>query len=139
MEDFKGTLQSYGEDTVVIKKAVLQGSFSGFEALLKIRVLEPKGFNGNLNAKKLENFLWNMKQFFKATHVPDDERVSITSMYLTSDAKLWWFTKVKDDEEFRRPQITTWETLKKELIERLVPPHQHYLGGQKIIENSWTH
>lgn len=80
-----------------------------------------------------------MKQFFKATHVPDDERVSITSMYLTSDAKLWWFTKVKDDEEFRRPQITTWETLKKELIERLVPPHQHYLGGQKIIENSWTH
>ena len=56
-----------------------------------------------------------MKQFFKATHVPDDERVSITNMHLTSDAKLWWCTKVEDDEEFRRPQITTWETLKKEL------------------------
>ena len=115
MEDFKGTLQSYGEDTKVIKKAMLQGSSSGFEAPLKNRVLELKDFNGNLNAKALENFLWNMKQFFKATHVPDDERVSITNMHLTSDAKLWWCTKVEDDEEFRRPQITTWETLKKEL------------------------
>lgn len=115
MEDFKGTLKSYGEDIAVIKKAVLQGSSLGFEAPLKIRVLKLKGFNGNLNAKELENFLWNTKQFFKAAHVPDDERVSITNMYLTSDAKLWWCTKVEDDEEFRRPQITTWETLKKEL------------------------
>ncbi|RVW60187.1 hypothetical protein CK203_088216 [Vitis vinifera] len=45
MDDFKGTLQSYGEDVAVLKKDVFQGSSSGPEALSKVRVLEPKGFN----------------------------------------------------------------------------------------------
>ncbi|RVW59569.1 hypothetical protein CK203_103309 [Vitis vinifera] len=37
MNDFKGALQSYGEDIVVLKKAVLQGSSSGPEAPPKVR------------------------------------------------------------------------------------------------------
>ena len=57
MDDFKGTPQSHGEDVAVLKKVVLQGSSSGPEALSKVRVLEPKGFNDNRNAKELENFL----------------------------------------------------------------------------------
>ena len=58
MDDFKGALQSYGEDIIVLKKAVLQGSSSGSEASSsKVRVPEPKGFNDNRNAKELENFL----------------------------------------------------------------------------------
>ena len=61
MDDFKGALQSYGEDVAVLKKVVLQGSSSGLEAPSKVRVPEPKGFNGNRNAKELENFLWDMK------------------------------------------------------------------------------
>ena len=89
IDDFKGVLQSYGEDVAVLKKAVLQGFSSGPEALSS-KVRKPKGFNDNMNAKELEKFLWDMEQFFKAAHIPDDEKVSITSMYLTGDAKLWW-------------------------------------------------
>ena len=73
MYDFKGALQSYGEDIAVLKKTVLQGCSSGLETPPKVRVLEPKGFNGNRNEKELENFLWDMEQFFKAAHVPDGE------------------------------------------------------------------
>ena len=113
IDEFKETLQTYGEDIVVLKKAVLQGSASGPEAPSKVRVPEPKGFNGNRNAKELENFLWDIEQFFKAAHVPDGEKVSITSMYLTGDAKLWWRTRMEDDAESGRPQITTWETLRR--------------------------
>ncbi|RVW70978.1 putative disease resistance RPP13-like protein 1 [Vitis vinifera] len=87
MDDFKGALQSYGKDVVVLKKAVLQGSSSSHEASSKVQVPEPKGFNSNRNAKELENFLWDMEQFFKAAHIPDGEKVSITSMYLTSDCQ----------------------------------------------------
>ena len=90
---------------------MLQGSLSGLEAPFKVRILEPKGFNGNRNAKELENFFWDMEQFFKAVHIPDGKKVSITSMYLTGDAKLWWRTRMEDDVESGRPQITTWETL----------------------------
>ena len=57
MNDFKGVLQSYGENIAVLKKAVLQGCSSSPEAPPKVRVLEPKGFNGNMNTKELENFL----------------------------------------------------------------------------------
>ena len=43
MDDFKGTLQSYGEDVAVLKKAVLQGSSSGPDApSSKVRVPEPR-------------------------------------------------------------------------------------------------
>ena len=61
IDDFKETLQSYGEDITILKKAVLQGSASGPKALSKVRVPEPKGFNGNRNAKELENFLWDIE------------------------------------------------------------------------------
>ena len=88
MNDFKEALQSYGKDITVLKKVVLQGSSSGPEAPPKVRVPDPKGFNGNRNAKELENFLWDMEQFFKAAHIPDGEKVSITSMYLNGHAKL---------------------------------------------------
>ena len=88
MDDFKGALQSHGEDVAVLKKAVLQGSSLGPEAPSKVRVLELKGFKGNRNAKELENFLWDMEQFFKAAHIPNGEKVAITSMYLIGDAKL---------------------------------------------------
>ena len=90
IDDFKGFLQSYGEEIAVLKKVVLQGCSSSPKAPPKVRVPEPKGSNGNRNAKKLENFLWDMEQFFRVAHVPDGEKVSITGMYLTSDAKLWW-------------------------------------------------
>ncbi|RVW20588.1 hypothetical protein CK203_115248 [Vitis vinifera] len=133
MDDFKDTLQSYGEDVVVLKKAVLQGSSSGSEASSsKVRVPEPKGFNNNRNAKELENFLWDIEQFFKAAHVPDGEKVSITSMYLTGDAKLWWRTRMEDDAESGRPQITTWETLKKELKDQFLPTNTAWVAKEAL-------
>ena len=48
---------------------MLQGSPSGSEALSKIHVLELKGFNDNLNAKELENFVWDMEQYFKVVYL----------------------------------------------------------------------
>ena len=38
--------------------------------------------------KDLENFLWDVGQYFKAVDVPKGEKVSIASMYLSGDAKL---------------------------------------------------
>ena len=46
-----------------------------------------RDFSGNRNAKELENFLWDIEQFFKAAHVLETELVSITSMYFFGDAK----------------------------------------------------
>ena len=35
--------------------------------------------------------------------MPDEEMVSITNMYLSGDAKLWWCTRMGDDAESGRP------------------------------------
>ncbi|RVW86183.1 hypothetical protein CK203_046110 [Vitis vinifera] len=103
VEHTVGEIQSYGEDIAVLKKAVLQGCSSSPEAPPKVQVLKPKGFNGNMNTKELENFLWDMEQFFRATHVLDDEKVSITNMYLTGDDKLWWRTRMRMMQSLKRP------------------------------------
>ena len=71
--------------------------------------------------RNLKFFLWDMEQFFKVAHLLDSEMVSITSMHLSGDAKLWWRTRMGDDVESGRPQIDTWETRKRELKEQFLP------------------
>lgn len=85
------------------------------EAPPKVRVSKLKGFNDNQNAKELENFPWDKEQYFKVAWIPKTEMVTIGSMYLTSDAKLQWQTKIEDNAKLGRPHIASWETLKNEL------------------------
>lgn len=49
----------------------------------KIHVPEPKSFNGACNVEVLENFLWDMEQYFKVARISEDEWVNSTSMYLS--------------------------------------------------------
>ena len=127
-ENFNMTLQTLQEDVVVLKKAVLRTSPWTIDASPKVRVPEPKGFDEARSAKELENFLWDMEQFFKAAQVTDEEKVSITSMYLLSDAKLWWRTRLEVDAESSRPHISTWEILKLELKEQFLPTNVGWLA-----------
>ena len=85
-----------------------------------------------------------MEQFFKAAHVPDSEKVSITSMYLMRDAKLWWHTRVREDLEAGRPQVTEWETLKKEFKDQFLPMNAGWLAreslkGLKHTDSVWDY
>ncbi|KAL5865808.1 hypothetical protein ACOSQ3_003322 [Xanthoceras sorbifolium] len=45
-----------------------------FEFIALIKVPEPKHFNGNRNAKELENFLWDIEQYFRAARIPEREQ-----------------------------------------------------------------
>src|SRR5262249_7140356 len=73
------------------------------------------------NAKELENFLWDMEQYFKAARVPETEKVTLTTMYLAGDAKLWWRSRLDDDLSANQPGIISWESLKKELKDQFLP------------------
>lgn len=50
---------------------------------------KPKVFVGERSSKELENFLWDMEQYFQVMKVSNAERMSIMTMYLVGDAKLW--------------------------------------------------
>lgn len=61
--------------------------------------------------------LWDMEQYFKAVRAPFDDQVTMATMYLSGDAKLWWRTRYEDVLE-GRCEINAWEELKRELKER---------------------
>ena len=107
------------------KIALLKRAICGLprkgEVGTKVKVPEPKPFNGARSAKDLENLLQDIEQYFKAARVPDKEKVTITSIYLLGDAKLWWRTHVEDNADAGRGKIDSWGTLKKELKDQFLP------------------
>ena len=80
----------------------------------KVKLPEPKAFCGARSDKELENFIWDMEQYFTAARVPDADMLNITTMYLTGDAKLWWRTRNADDINTALPRIDMWDKLIKE-------------------------
>ncbi|TXG51501.1 hypothetical protein EZV62_024025 [Acer yangbiense] len=119
-------------EIAVLRRALNNPNTYEEGSMLKIKVPELKQFNGSRNAKELENFLWDMEQYFKATKIPDREHVSITSMYLSGDAKLWWRTRMADDLSAGRPNIVVWESLKKELNDQFLPCNTSWLARENL-------
>ena len=76
------------ESEISLVNKVVAGSALGIDVSHKVEIPEPKSFGGAWSAKKLENFLWDMEQYFKVAHILDGEKVLITNMYLFGDAKL---------------------------------------------------
>ena len=58
---------------------------------------EPNPFSGARNVKDLENLLWNMERYFVAARMPTGEQLTIITMFLSGQAKLWWRTRSSDD------------------------------------------
>jgi hypothetical protein len=106
------------EDVALLKRALISDAASTSQ---RTKVPEPKAFQGIRNAKELENFLWDMEQYFEAARISANDQVSITSMYLAGDAKLWWRTRVQEDASMGKPKIEEWETMKKELKVQFLP------------------
>ena len=55
----------------------------------KLKFPDPRPFKENWDAKELENFIFDVEQYFKATTACiDDIKVTVASMHLIDDAKL---------------------------------------------------
>ena len=60
------------------------------------------------------------------------EQVTITTMYLTGDAKLWWLTRTSDDAAAGQPNIESWEILKKELKDQFLPTNTASMARESM-------
>lgn len=96
LEEIKSFKDSVQTELDVLKKAI-GGLPSGGEAPSQLKVSDPLSFTGARYAKELENFLWDIEQFFRAARVPEEKKVTIAAMYLTGDAKFWWRSRLEDD------------------------------------------
>ncbi|KAH6787578.1 hypothetical protein C2S52_007130 [Perilla frutescens var. hirtella] len=78
---------------------------------LKKRIPEPQLYSGVRNAKEVDNFLFDMEQYFLAADIEDEaERIATATMYLTGDAKQWWHGKYQDIRD-RCERLDTWDLL----------------------------
>ena len=68
----------------------------------KVKHPKPKSFPGAQDAKALENYIFDLEQYFKATDIEThEEKITVATMYLAEDAKLWWPLKYVDIQEGR--------------------------------------
>ncbi|KAL0433231.1 UNVERIFIED_CONTAM: hypothetical protein Slati_2657400 [Sesamum latifolium] len=87
---------------------------------------EPKAYSGARDAKEVENFLFDMEQYFLAANVEDEARkVSTATMYLTGDAKLWWRTKYSEIQA-NQVRLDTWALLREAIRVQFFPENVEY-------------
>ena len=126
----------------MVKKAI-QGQASGGVEASKIKVLELKSFSGTRSIKDLENFLWDIEQYFKASHVSGVEKVTMMCMYLKGDAKLRWCNRLEYNSSSGFPQTVMWETMRKELKSQFLPCNNimgcYPLKNVKYTGSSWDY
>ncbi|KAK4383413.1 hypothetical protein Sango_2777100 [Sesamum angolense] len=98
----------------------------------KVKVPDSKPFGGARSAKELENFLWDMETYFQVARIVEAKKVSISSMYLAGDVKLWWCTRLSDDASANRDKIETWDVLQKELKDQFLRCNTSWLARESI-------
>ena len=57
-------------------------------------MLEPRYYRGARDTKEVKNFLFDIEQYFQVVRADsEDLKVSMATMYLSRDAKVWWRMK----------------------------------------------
>lgn len=87
-EVLKSSIGDLEEEVGLLKQAV-GNTLRSKDGHLKAKVLKPKVYSRTRNATELENFLWDMEQYFRPARVLKAKCTTITSIYLDGDAKLW--------------------------------------------------
>ncbi|KAL0405308.1 UNVERIFIED_CONTAM: hypothetical protein Slati_3844700 [Sesamum latifolium] len=96
----------------LLQCAVSNAPVVAHDAGVRLRIPELKAYGGAHDAKEVENFLFDMEQYFLAANVENEVRkVSTTTMYLTGDAKLWWRTKYSKIQA-NQVRLDTWALLR---------------------------
>ncbi|MBA0575492.1 hypothetical protein Golob_027465, partial [Gossypium lobatum] len=95
---------------LTIYKAVLgSGMLASGPKQHNMDVPKPEKFKGARFAREVDNFLWELEQYFRATSIEDDAtKVNTASIYFIDVAFLWWRCR-STDEKCGGTAIGTWE------------------------------
>ncbi|KAL0290273.1 UNVERIFIED_CONTAM: hypothetical protein Scaly_2677600 [Sesamum calycinum] len=110
----------------LLQRAVSNVSAVAHDASARLRIPKPKAYGGARDGKEVENFLFDMEQYFLAANVEDEARkVSTATMYLTGDAKLWWRTKYAEIQA-NQARLDTWALLREAIREQFFLENVEY-------------
>ncbi|KAK3034228.1 hypothetical protein RJ639_032808 [Escallonia herrerae] len=136
--DWESKFQELQDRVELLSRAVVNTPAGGVEHSSRPRVPEPKSYGGARDAKELENFLFDIEQYFRAIRVDSEAtKVSMAAMYLVGDAKLWWRKKYAEIED-GSCVINTWEILKRELKSQFFPENTAFNARKALLECKHT-
>ncbi|KAL0368713.1 UNVERIFIED_CONTAM: hypothetical protein Scaly_1090200 [Sesamum calycinum] len=124
--DMRREMEQMSIQIGLLQRAVSNVPAVAPDAGARLRIPEPKAYSGARDAKEVENFLFDMEQYFLAANVEDEARkVSTATMYLTGDAKLWWRTKYAEIQA-NQVRLDTWALLREAIREQFFPENVEY-------------
>ena len=88
-------------------KTAIRGGVLAMTPIHRVNVPKPKKFKGMQFTKEVDNFLWGMERYFRASNITvDATKVSSASIYLIDIALLCWCHRC-DDERHEGAAIDT--------------------------------
>ncbi|KAL0347693.1 UNVERIFIED_CONTAM: hypothetical protein Scaly_1785300 [Sesamum calycinum] len=110
---------------------------TGFVGLQGIRVGQICEGSDDVVDIKLEALKTDLRLVKKVvasggTEVPNMEKVSITSMYLIGDTKLWWRSRLSNDASANWEHIEMWEVLEKEFKDQFLPFNTSWVARESL-------
>ncbi|KAK3021489.1 hypothetical protein RJ639_045872 [Escallonia herrerae] len=136
--DWKSKFQELQDRVELLSRAVVNTPAGGAKHSSRPRVPEPKSYGGARDAKEVENFLFDIEQYFRAIRVDSEAtKVSMATMYLVGDAKLWWRKKYAEIED-GSCVINTWDILKQELKSQFFPENTAFNARKALLECKHT-
>lgn len=94
----------------------------------------PSRFDGAKDGKEVENFIWQMEQYFDNLRLGDETTKSkAATSYLMDTAMLWWRRRHADIER-ATCLVDTWEEFKKELKSQFYLENFVYEARRKLRE-----
>ncbi|TYK08452.1 uncharacterized protein E5676_scaffold654G00680 [Cucumis melo var. makuwa] len=144
-EDFRVTLDVVRNEiadvnarlNLTMRAMANQAPAGGAISVSRVKIPEPKPFCGARDAKALENYIFDLEQYFKATNTVKEAKLTLAMMHLSKDAKLWWRSRYLDIQE-GRCTIDTWDALKKELCLQFFPENVEILARRKLCDLKHT-
>ncbi|KAA0042036.1 uncharacterized protein E5676_scaffold306G002780 [Cucumis melo var. makuwa] len=109
-QDFRATLDVIrnkiadvnARQNLTMRAMANQAPAGGAILVSRVKIPEPKLFCGAGDAKALEIYIFDLKQYFRATNtVTEEAKVTLATMHLSEDAKLWWRSRYVDMQEGR--------------------------------------
>ncbi|KAK9741448.1 hypothetical protein RND81_03G106700 [Saponaria officinalis] len=64
----------------------------------KVKAPPPRTFCGTRDSIEIDNFIFDMEQYFRVSQLDEELKVDTTSMYLVDDVELWWRSKYAETE-----------------------------------------
>ncbi|KAK3000091.1 hypothetical protein RJ639_024273 [Escallonia herrerae] len=121
-KDLKGQVTKLQEELAACKRELTRATRQACTAVQqrqkkRKKIPEARSYDRAREVRRVDNFFWNLEQYFEALDIDEDEeKMQTTVMYLTDTTASRWRRRYTDGCD-----IKTWEKFKRELTRQFYP------------------